>query len=364
MAQAKTSNSTIPQVVDSPGIVPILDEAAALDALRRAGRIEAASITALGRSWGWKRERTSKALIRWEGTGRIEREEGAGGTVIVRIPGAGITGGNVTGNGVPALIVEKPAGVPATILERPAWRVVKHRPADHPAELPGVTAETGNRAHGTRDNVALTILAYGLALVGLGINAWFAWNRGTDLMDKMLFASLGLIAEGILFYLPARAAEVWRQRHFGAFAFAVVLWPFLFTFALTNSLGFASLNLTDVAIARAERVTPEVALTQRTADTLKKSREDECRKRGDKCRQLEQDERNALADLRTAQAKVSQTADPQVDAAAKLVAWVSIGRLTPSPEDFGMLRLFLLTLLPQVGGVVLMVARSQRSQRR
>jgi hypothetical protein len=338
--------------ITSTSLVPIhqLDEAGALDALRRAGRTEAASITALGKPWGWERSRTSKALIRWGDAGLIERETGAGGNIIIRIPGP-------VHAGVPAVH----AGVPAPIVERPTWREV-----EHPAELPGVTAETitGNRAHGTRDNVALTILAYGLALVGLGINAWFAWNRGTDLMDKLLFASLGLIAEGILFYLPARAAEVWRQRHFGAFAFAVVLWPFLFTFALTNSLGFASLNLTDVAIARAERVTPEVALAQRTADTLTKSREDECRKRGDKCRQLEQDERNALADLRTAQAKVSQTADPQVDAAAKLMAWASLGRLTPSPEDFGMLRLFLLTFLPQIGGVVLMVARSQRSARR
>jgi hypothetical protein len=345
MSQAKT--------ITTMSLVPIhqLDEAGALNWLRQAGRAEVESIAALGRQWGWKRERTSKAIARWECAGHIVREPGAGGNVVIRIPGA-------LPATVPAIV---PAVVPAA--ERPAWRVVKHHHADHPAELPGVTAETitGNRAHGTRDNVALTILAYGLALVGLGINAWFAWNRGTDLMDKLLFASLGLIAEGILFYLPARAAEVWRQRHFGAFAFAVVLWPFLFTFALTNSLGFASLNLTDVAIARAERVTPEVALAQRTADTLKKSREDECRKRGDKCRQLEQDERDALAELKTAQAKVSRTADPQVDAAAKLVAWVSLGRPTPSPEDFGMLRLLLLTLLPQVGGVVLMVARSQRS---
>ena len=60
----------------------------ALDRLREAGRIEAASIAALGRMWSWKRERTSKALIRWEGAGHIQREEGPDGTVIIRVPGA------------------------------------------------------------------------------------------------------------------------------------------------------------------------------------------------------------------------------------------------------------------------------------
>jgi hypothetical protein len=40
-----------------------------------------------------------------------------------------------------------------------------------------------------------------------------------------------------MFYLPARAAELWRGRQWGAFGFAIVLWPFLFVFALTNSLG-------------------------------------------------------------------------------------------------------------------------------
>ena len=60
----------------------------ALDRLREVGRIEAASIAALGRMWSWKRERTSKALIRWEGAGHIQREEGPDGTVIIWVPGA------------------------------------------------------------------------------------------------------------------------------------------------------------------------------------------------------------------------------------------------------------------------------------
>src|SRR6267143_4453985 len=170
----------------------------ALDRLREVGRIEAASIAALGRMWGWKRERTSKALIRWEGAGHIQRDEGPDGTVIIRVPGAvpaddpavpagtapddgplpasddvpapgpddvpagspdlpasdavpplmeepaGITGipapdddvpaGNPGNPAVTAPMVEKPAGVPAP-LKQPEWRIVE-RPVWHPVWRP------------------------------------------------------------------------------------------------------------------------------------------------------------------------------------------------------------------------------------
>jgi len=61
--------------------------------------------------------------------------------------------------------------------------------------------------------------------------------------------------------------------------------------------------------------------------------------------------------LDTAMASVGQAADPQTDAAIKLVAWVTHGALQPSADDFVMLRLILLALLPQIGGILLMVSR-------
>ena len=58
-----------------------LTEQEALNALRQAGVIEAASITALGEGWNWERSRTSKAVIRWERAGhqapRASRGAGA-----------------------------------------------------------------------------------------------------------------------------------------------------------------------------------------------------------------------------------------------------------------------------------------------
>jgi hypothetical protein len=55
---------------------------------------------------------------------------------------------------------------------------------------------------------------------------------------------------------------------------------------------------------------------------------------------------------------VAQAADPQAVAAVKLVSWVTAGAISPNENDFSMLRLMLLCLLPQLGGLLVMVART------
>ncbi|MFZ0765453.1 MAG: hypothetical protein WAN01_16300, partial [Bradyrhizobium sp.] len=67
--------------------------------------------------------------------------------------------------------------------------------------------------------------------------------------------------------------------------------------------------------------------------------------------------------LDSAMASVGQTADPQSDAAIKLVTWASRGTLRPTPDDFAMLRLVLLALLPQIGGILIMVGRHSALRR-
>jgi hypothetical protein len=56
---------------------------------------------------------------------------------------------------------------------------------------------------------------------------------------------------------------------------------------------------------------------------------------------------------------VEQTADPQTVAAVKLVSWFTAGAVRPTGDDFAMLRLMLLSLLPQIGGILMMVARTK-----
>jgi hypothetical protein len=54
---------------------------------------------------------------------------------------------------------------------------------------------------------------------------------------------------------------------------------------------------------------------------------------------------------------VAPTSDQQTEAATRLMAWLSRGAIKPATDDFAMIRLALLSLLPQVGRILLMVSR-------
>ena len=208
-----------------------------------------------------------------------------------------------------------------------------------------------------RSNIPLIILAYGLAIEVLCINAVMAWDRGSTTKDKIVLSILFFTLEAIVFFLPAWSKTLWQTRQYVPCIICVVVWLPLFGFAIYNSQGFASTNYAETTTLRAERITPAVSDAQRRLDTLSASRRDECLKRGDRCRQLEREEQSAIEGLREAREKVTAIADPQIASAAKLIAWVSLDRFHPSADDFAMLRLLLLTLLPQLGGLVLMVAK-------
>lgn len=206
-------------------------------------------------------------------------------------------------------------------------------------------------------NIPLMVLAYILFLLTLGVNATVAWDKGTTIIDKGIMASLGAVFEAMLFFLPSQATSLWIQHRFVSSIFACILSAFLFVSALLGSLAFASLNLTDTTTVRAERITPAVFDAQRKLDGLSSYRDAECVRVGDKCRQAVKDVQVASQALTEARQAVLATADPQIASAAKLVSWVSADRFHLSADDFAMLRLFLLTILPQLGGLVLMVAK-------
>jgi hypothetical protein len=58
-----------------------------------------------------------------------------------------------------------------------------------------------------------------------------------------------------------------------------------------------------------------------------------------------------------AAAKVAAQAKPESADFAKLVTWASRGAIQPGADDFAMLWLLFRTLLPQVGGIILMLAQ-------
>jgi len=94
------------------------------------------------------------------------------------------------------------------------------------------------------------------------------------------------------------------------------------------------------------------------ADAMARSGVQGCAR--DVCREREAAVNERRQALDTAMQSVEQAADPQTEAAIRLVAWVTHGALQPTGNDFAMLRLVLLALLPQIGGVLVMVGRSAR----
>jgi hypothetical protein len=102
--------------------------------------------------------------------------------------------------------------------------------------------------------------------------------------------------------------------------------------------------------------TAQAALTDAMA-----ARDRECKGGvGKFCRERESAVTERRQALDAAMHSVEQTADPQTEAARRIVAWLSHGVLQPSGDDFAMLRLILLAILPQIGGILLMIGRGAR----
>jgi hypothetical protein len=208
-------------------------------------------------------------------------------------------------------------------------------------------------------SILLVAAAFALAGVGITTNGWFARSLGSSDIAGWLFLAIGVAADLAALVMPSCAAGLWHTRQRATSLAGWAVWAMTFVFAVTAGIGFASVNITDVTAARAARVTPAVTAAQSALSDAMSARDRECvHGVGKFCREREAAVAERRQILDTAMASVGQTADPQTDAAIKLVAWVTHGVLRPSGDDFAMLRLVLLALLPQIGGILLMVSRS------
>jgi hypothetical protein len=210
--------------------------------------------------------------------------------------------------------------------------------------------------------VLLTTAALTLGAAGVAINGWFARSLGSSEAAGWLFLAVGVAADLVALVLPSWAAGLWQSRKPVTALIGWAVWLLTFVFAVTASIGFASTNLSDVTLLRASRVTPAVTSAQAALTDTIAARDRECKGGlGKFCREREAAvvERRRLLD--SAMTSVGQAADPQAVAASRLVAWGSGGMFRPAPEDFAMLRLILLALLPQIGGMLLLIRRSSRT---
>jgi hypothetical protein len=203
-----------------------------------------------------------------------------------------------------------------------------------------------------RSNWPLLLLAYAFAALGIGINIWNA--AGGALTDMALPAAMGVLAEGLMSFLPAHAITLPLGRRALAFALLVGL---VVPFALFNSLRMASILSADVALARADRTTAAVRDAEAALADARIARDKECIKVGPLCRQRQDQVLAAEGKLADARRPVAAVAKPEAKDFARLVTWATRGYATPSADDFDMFWLLFRTLLPQIGGLVKMLAR-------
>jgi hypothetical protein len=229
---------------------------------------------------------------------------------------------------------------------------------DH-GQQPNVTAaNVYHGGHRPLASQALTLAAIGLAGTGLTMNGWFARSLGSSDFSGWLFLAVGIAADCAALALPSASAAAWQAGRRAVALAGWLVWLAVFAFALVSSVGFASLNVADVTAHRAAIVTPAVTAAKVALLDATSARDRECRTgTGKFCRQREATVTERQTALDQAMAAVAATADPQTVAAMRLVNWISRGTLTPSADDLAMLRLALMTLLPQCAGLLLMVGR-------
>jgi hypothetical protein len=209
----------------------------------------------------------------------------------------------VTGMPSPSAIVSGPAAVPFTRVKASA---------ESPALGSGPAVRSWWSAAG-RALVGILLAGCGIAIAVTSIraNSWFGHSLTTDPTAGEIFSNLSVLAEIAACIIPTATRFYiqdgdWRTALRGYLLMAVAL-----TVVFFASSGFILNTIGTGVEMRSDRITPAVELAQRTADALSKSRADECRKRGDRCRALEAQERQALADLAAARADVRAQADPQ-----------------------------------------------------
>jgi hypothetical protein len=251
--------------------------------------------------------------------------------------------------------------VKSNVTVAPATLPVTHVTRAVALPLVDVTPVTASQRHVTPiSSYGVTIAAMALAGVGITMNGWFAQTLGSTDLAGWLFLAIGVASDLAALAVPPAAARLWQARQRATAIMAWLVWSMTFVFAVTSGIGFASVNIADVTLTRASRVTPAVTMAHDALRDAEASRNRECAGGvGRFCREREQAVTERRHALDAALGSVERAADPQTDAAIKIVAWLTAGAAKPAADGFAMLRLMLLALLPQIGGILLMIGRAR-----
>jgi hypothetical protein len=253
---------------------------------------------------------------------------------------------------VPAKTEER---TPKPYVERPRWRLLggTGRGVDRAGEG-AVTVMPPRRW--VAWSLPLWLLAYALLATSLGTGVWNAVSSTSTWWDASIPIAISTVSELMLFFLPGRIWTVgWPRKLLGL----AMLTGFVM-FALMNSMRLASNVSADQAMARADRQTAGVQTAAKQLADARAARATSCRRKEDKSKACT-DARTDVAKLEKAQTQaattVAATAKPENADFARVVAWITRGAIQPGVDDFQMLWIVLRTLIPQLGGLVLVMSR-------
>jgi len=356
----------------------------------------ATTVSDLARYWGWNRSTTSRRVKAWVASGQLVRTPGPDGRSIFTartpdLPQACDAAATIASPSEKALIIPTvlPVQSPAQA-EDLVNGVVQH----------SIATLRVTRAAG---GAALAALAVAVAWFGIRINAWYGGTLGRNSEASTLLSGLSVSADVLALILPTAARTLWTDRRRMAAAVAWALWTIMIAVALMATVGFAALNIADTTAARTKIVNERAALTAR-AERLRTERSGITESRsiaaieaerqraqpgaaavwratagcrdvtlpasGEVCApvlalrqaQATAERRDVLdADLREAELQLRLlpsvlVTDPQVDTAARLLSWMSFGLITVTSNDIQLARIAGMTLVPQLAGLVLMLA--------
>jgi hypothetical protein len=249
---------------------------------------------------------------------------------------------------------------------------------------------------------ALVLVLLALGGTGLVMNARYASSLGRSGEGETVLAVVGIAIDILALVLPSVGCALWSRGHRLRAVLAWGLWPLMVGFSLMATVGFSATHIGAAIAARSteankasdiqqwrkdraaitERRTVEEIKIQIQRDQIKVDRTDRDAWRetngcvnvmSDSAKKacgpilptlqalavaqhrdkLDRDISDAEKPQKGAPAATSADPDPQATQVSKLLAWVTRGRIAPTPDDIAVVRIFW-SMMPSLAGLILM----------
>jgi hypothetical protein len=307
-----------------------------LDQIRRDGRVEVESITALGKIWNWTQSRTSKAVTRWERADHIIREHGAGGKLVIRFPKherhEQESEGHERHEQGKEHVIDPPqehgihAAVPGVPVDVPATLAVVHAPAIVPAPVVKQPLELHDLLVWCRRVLGVVLIGLSIILyiVGLNLNATFWPGLDPTGEGKGILRAGGAVIESVNYVVPSAIALAPQGRFLWGF------WSVTMLMGATAEASFVRSSLGAGEVSRKQTIDERerlegvvssvvapisndtVKYAQAAVDTAKVNRKTDCPKSKSLDLEVCNKSKAALAQAEAALKNASETHDADV----------------------------------------------------